>query len=187
MEYQLFLYFFILFILFTPRILFHHKQYLDVIYPFCFILTVYFTYDFIRHEKEPMDNYSLKVDNSTGLFYFLDLFRANKKPVEIDITNTKTQQHITEIKGEKTVLKPPKSTLDKFYGSGDDIIIDGNRLMYPAPGPDPIVKIVPEYCAYDYGTKGKNITLVCPEELPVCNGYKYDEINWGKCGPKVNV
>jgi hypothetical protein len=108
--------------------------------------------------RENMNVFHLNVDEPSGLLNLFDIFRDKPKNVEIEIDNTKTQQHIISI---------PNNSKNS---SSSEIKNDVNQLRQ-----------APNYCRYDFGSDNENILEICLEDKPKCDGYNFAENNWGKC------
>ena len=161
-----------------------------VIYITIITIISYLIYNLIEKHREPMDGYGITVEKSSGLNNFLDMFSKKEQPVEIEIDNTKTQKEITVISEENTIIKPPygskgenenELTYNSIEQLPDALKIQPDELR---PNKKSTIKKAPEYCAYNYGAKGKDTLLVCPEDIPYCNGYDYDQSQWGSCSYK---
>ena len=108
--------------------------------------------------RENMKVGQLKVDEPSGLFNMIDIFRHKPRNVEIEIDNTKTQQHIISIPDNSAKVLP--TTLK------NDVSSD---------------RQVPDYCKYNFGTVNQNLLEICREDKPICDGYEFIEGSWGKC------
>jgi len=108
--------------------------------------------------RENMNVFHLNVDHPSGLLNLFDIFRDKPKNVEIEIDNTKTQQHIISIPDNSKKI------------STNEIKNDVN-----------FVRRAPNYCRYNYGSDNENILEICTEDKPKCDGYNFAENNWGKC------
>ena len=88
-----------------------------------------------------MNGGDIKIDNPDGLFNFVDIFRSKPKPVEIEIDNTKTQQHIISIPDNSvTTTNNPSNNGVKFERKS------------------------PDFCKFEFGTSNQNIFEICPED-----------------------
>lgn len=114
----------------------------------------YFGYKY----RENMNVFHLNVEHPSGLLNLFDIFRDKPKNVEIEIDNTKTQQHIMSI--------PDNSKKNSSNELKNDISL---------------VRKAPNYCRYDFGSDNENILEICSEDKPKCDGYNFAENNWGKC------
>ena len=166
------------------------KYNLIIIYIIIFIIVTYLIYQLLKTSREPMDGYSVTVENSSGLSNFLNMFSKKDPPVEIDIDNTRTRKELTILPKGTTNIKPPYGSNgeneDELTYESIDELPDKFKVKSKEIKPKSKSRIVksPEYCAFNYGTKDKNMLLVCPEDTPYCNGYSYDRKQWGSCSYK---
>jgi len=130
----------------------------NIIFALIFLFLGYFIVYILNTYRENMNGGDIKIDNPDGLFNFVDIFRSKPKPVEIEIDNTKTQQHIISIPDNSvTTTNNPSNNGVKFERKS------------------------PDFCKFEFGTSNQNIFEICPEDKPKCSGYEFTEDSWGKC------
>lgn len=166
-----------------------------IIYVTIFIIATCLIYQFIKNNREPMDGYGVTVENSSGLSNFLNMFSKKDPPVEIDVNNTRTRREFIIQPHENVIVKPPFKFMEE--GSNEEPVFEmppellpdpiEPEIVKPPPTPKPTIQKSPEYCAYNFGVKGKDMLLTCPENLPLCNGYSFEDNKLGGCGPKPTV
>ena len=90
MEYQLFLYIFVLFLTCTPKMFFSKQiPYINIIYALLFTIILYFTYHLVKGKTTEGYEYNLTVDGSKNFENVIDsIFQPDKQDnVNINVVN----------------------------------------------------------------------------------------------------